>query len=208
MKFWVSVLTVAVAFLGIAYYNLYCSEMKFDGDSAGVLISALGVIVTALVGWQVYNAIEMGSAVKQVNDLKEKLSLQSQKLEAQDKRNLCLIEAFQFRSDVYDEVKRKRLAVRYQVALQAIRQFLRAGTPSYYMPLWNLVSDLSTFLDDIHHAHPRMRKLFNDKADELEELYDDIISEIDKRIDEMGEIKKKIKQAHKARLKIHNLTTQ
>lgn len=30
-------------------------------------------------------------------------------------------------------------------------------------------------------------------------------TKIDKRIDEMGEIKKKIKQAHKTRLKIHNL---
>lgn len=205
MRYWLSALTVAVAILGIAYYNLYCSEMKFNGNSAGVLISALGVIVTALIGWQVYNAIEMGSAVKQVNDLKDKLALQSHKLETQDKRNLCLIEAFQFRSEVYDEVKRKKLVNRYQVALQAIRQFLRAGAPSYYIPLWGLVSDLPIFLEDIRHSHPRLRKIFNDRATDLEDLYDDIIYEIDKRIDEMGEIKKKIKQAHKTRLKIHNL---
>lgn len=206
MKFWLGALTFVTILLGVGYLNLYCSQMKFDSNSAGVVISAFGVLVTTLVGWQVYNAIEMGNAVKQVNKLKEKLSLQSQKLEAQDKRNLCLIEAFQFRSDVYDEVKRKQLVVRYQVALQAIRQFLRAGTPSYYIPLWNLVSDLSTFLDDIRHAHPRMRKLFNDKADEFEKLYDDIISEIDKRLDEMSEIKRKIKKAHQERVKIHNQT--
>lgn len=205
MKYWVGVLTIAVAMLGIAYYNLYCSEMRFDGDSAGVLISALGVIVTALVGWQVYNAIEMGSAVKQVNDLKGKLYIQSQELAAQDKRNLCLIEAFQFRCEVYDIEKRKRLVNRYHVALKAIRQFLRAGTPSYYIPLWGLVSDLPIFLEDIRHARPRLRKIFNDRATDLEELYDDIISEIDKRIDEMGEIKKVIKEAHKTRIKIHSL---
>lgn len=74
MKYWVSVLTFVVIFLGIGYLNLYCCQMKFNDNSAGVIISALGVLVTALIGWQVYNAIEMRGVIDRVNNVKSELN--------------------------------------------------------------------------------------------------------------------------------------
>ncbi len=73
MKYWVSALTFAVVMLGIGYLNLYCCEMEFNSNSAGVIISALGVLVTALVGWQVYNAIEMRGMFEKVENVKKEL---------------------------------------------------------------------------------------------------------------------------------------
>lgn len=73
MKYWVGILTVAVVLLGIGYLNLYCCKMEFDGNSAGIIISALGVLVTALVGWQVYNAIEMRGMFEKVENVKKEL---------------------------------------------------------------------------------------------------------------------------------------
>lgn len=73
MKYWVGILTFAVILLGIGYLNLYCNKMSFDGDSAGVIISALSVLVTALVGWQVFNAIEMRSTIDKVDKIKSEL---------------------------------------------------------------------------------------------------------------------------------------
>ncbi len=74
MKYWIGALTFVVILLGIGYLNLYCRKMEFDGDSAGVIISALGVLVTALVGWQVYNAIEMRGIIDKVNNVKSELN--------------------------------------------------------------------------------------------------------------------------------------
>lgn len=73
MKYWVGTLTFVVVLLGIGYLNLYCNKMSFDGDSAGVIISALGVLVTALIGWQVFNAIEMRGIIDRVNNVKSEL---------------------------------------------------------------------------------------------------------------------------------------
>lgn len=73
MKYWIGALTFVVVLLGIGYLNLYCSEMSFNSNSAGVIISALGVLVTALVGWQVYNAIEMRGMFEKVENVKKEL---------------------------------------------------------------------------------------------------------------------------------------
>lgn len=69
MKAWNIVLSVVVAVLLIGYINLYCNGMTFNNNSAGVLISALAVAVTFLVGWQIVNAIEVNQTLK--NSLKE-----------------------------------------------------------------------------------------------------------------------------------------
>lgn len=73
MKYWVGILTFAVVLLGIGYLNLYCNKMSFNSNSAGVIVSALGVLVTALVGWQVYNAIEMRGMFEKVENVKKEL---------------------------------------------------------------------------------------------------------------------------------------
>ncbi len=73
MKYWIGALTFLVVLLGIGYLNLYCCQMKFDSNSAGIIISALGVLVTALVGWQVYNAIEMRGMFEKVESVKKEL---------------------------------------------------------------------------------------------------------------------------------------
>lgn len=64
MKAWNAVLTILVAVLLMGYMNLYCNEMEIDGNSAGVLISALAVAVTFLIGWQIVNAIEVNQTLK------------------------------------------------------------------------------------------------------------------------------------------------
>ena len=74
MKTWISILTAAVVLLGIGYLNLYCSEMKFNSDSAGVIISALGVLVTALVGWQIYSLIDLKQIRQEHDGLREEVN--------------------------------------------------------------------------------------------------------------------------------------
>lgn len=61
-------LAVIVLLVNHFYYGI-----RFDSDSAGVLISALSVMVTALVGWQVYNAVEMRKMIDGVEKLKQEL---------------------------------------------------------------------------------------------------------------------------------------
>lgn len=81
MKYWVGALTFVVVLLGVGYLNLYCCRMQFDGNSAGIIISALGILVTALVGWQIWQTIvsrdelkEARAATKSINAIEEKVN--------------------------------------------------------------------------------------------------------------------------------------
>lgn len=80
MKTWISILTVSVILLGIAYMNLYCSHMQFDNNSAGVVISSLGVMVTALVGWQIYSLIDIKQIKKEREELSHDIDIKIHKL--------------------------------------------------------------------------------------------------------------------------------
>lgn len=71
MKIWVGILTLAIILLGIGYGNLYCSEMQFDGNSAGVIISAMGVLVTVLVGWQIWQTIDIKDKIDKINNIEQ-----------------------------------------------------------------------------------------------------------------------------------------
>ena len=70
MKKAIIILYILVAGLcGWLGYACYC-DLTFDPDrSAGIIVSALGVMVTLLVGWQIFNAITFKDAINRINEL-------------------------------------------------------------------------------------------------------------------------------------------
>lgn len=70
MKKAIIILYIVVAILGgWLGYACYCN-LYFDADSsAGLLVASLGVMVTLLVGWQIFNAITFKDAINRINEL-------------------------------------------------------------------------------------------------------------------------------------------
>ena len=209
MKTWIGVLTVAVVFLGIGYLNLYCSGMKFDSGSAGVIVSALGVLVTALVGWQIYKSIEINSMLKNISKLEKEFIKSNNALAVQDIRNIELIEAFECKhqADKYDVgTSISHLTIRYYSLLLAVKHFINANMQYDYNPFRDAVNKLSEVLIHIENINPNERSQFNNRMDEYETIYDDIITAIDIRIEELRELKHIIKSNHDRRHRIHNMS--
>lgn len=71
MKNAIIILYIVVAMLaGWLGYACFCN-LQFDSNSsAGILVAALGVMVTLLVGWQVYNAITFKDVIDQIKSLR------------------------------------------------------------------------------------------------------------------------------------------
>lgn len=47
-----------------------CCNLSFNPDSsAGLIVSALGIMVTLLIGWQIYKSIQFDEAIKRTDDL-------------------------------------------------------------------------------------------------------------------------------------------
>lgn len=68
VKVAIIILAVAVVFLTISVCNYYWCHYRFDGNSAGVIISALGILVTFLVGWNIYNFIDFKNKLEKLDE--------------------------------------------------------------------------------------------------------------------------------------------
>lgn len=186
MKTWIGILTAAVVFLGIGYLNLYCSGMKFNDNSAGVVISALGVLVTALVGWQIYNAIEMRSIIREYDKLKNQFNESNKALILQDERNLTLIEAYAKIKEADSEFN--SFSENYKIYLQSLELFLKANVPIKYKPIIDIKYGLKAILRSLKHVDIEERQKFL----QCEKLFDDlnhqILNSLHKRQDDIKEL--------------------
>lgn len=121
MKAWNTGLSIIVAILLIGYINLYCNGMVFNSNSAGVLISALGVAVTILVGWQIVNAIEVNQTLK--NSLKEaesKFEQRAADLEGKIENARLEQEATMFYNFGWDAIKNENIHEKTLMACGAL----------------------------------------------------------------------------------------
>lgn len=69
MKRAIVVLYILVAALGGWVAYICYRNLQFDADnSAGILVSALGILVSVLVGWQIYKYIDIKKEIEQQQD--------------------------------------------------------------------------------------------------------------------------------------------
>lgn len=186
MNTWVKVLTIIVAIETLLIFIYICGEMGFDPNSASVLVSALGVIVTLLVGWQVYNAIESSKIMRRMDTLHSRLSEQSILLETQDQRSRNLIEAFaEERKGNAESV----LTAKYMCYLNSIHLFLMANVPPAYQYLSQVELDLSATLQAIEHTNDKTTlQMFIDQQNVFAEIYNGIMVTIHQRQNEWQDL--------------------
>lgn len=205
MKTWVSVLTAAVVLIGVACVNLYIPFIKFDGDNAGTFISALGVLVTALVGWQIYNAIEMRTVIREHDRLSHQLTQSSNLLADQDRRNIELTEAFHcvHVADLHNIDSITHQTARYIALMRASLHFIRANVPSDYATFASVRNDLTRILERIGQIDTSARSQFNNFRETYDNIYNEIITALNRRISEFSELRQFINETHARRVMLH-----
>lgn len=148
MKTAIKILFTLVAILfGWLGYACYC---KFDfnpNNSSGIIISALGVMVTALVGWQVFNAIEMRNIIKSYDDLKNSLTLQGLKHENKAQSLEWLISAIS--GELYTEEKFESRIHYLTHCLDVVLNFTKSGTQQDCPPFVRSIERIEELLDTI-----------------------------------------------------------
>lgn len=190
---------VTILFVWLSY-ACWC-DLKFGSESsAGSLMTALGIMVTALVGWQVFNAIEMRDAIKTMKDLNTEVTEKISKLKSRDDELKNLIEAY-FLASLFRD-RSHGLGSQYSRCGQAIRYFLLAGVSCDYESLVDLVEQLPNILDELDKQDRIGKEFFSDNHRIYEVLSKEIIEILDKRPKEYESIKAKIIQSRDRRRKI------
>lgn len=70
--------------LAIGVFNLYYQGVPYDSNSAGFILAGFSVLVTALVGWQIYNSISIEYRTKRI----EKRLEQQMQLLSKERTNI------------------------------------------------------------------------------------------------------------------------
>lgn len=81
---WIAIWSVTLGLIILAVLNLYCQGVPYDNNAAGFILAGYGVLVTALIGWQIFELInirQIKSDVKMMLD-KERSDNQTELLRA------------------------------------------------------------------------------------------------------------------------------
>lgn len=65
---------ISLIALGLSVYASFVCDKRIEADWMGVIVGILSLLVTTLIGWNIYNLIDINQTRKQIGQLETKLS--------------------------------------------------------------------------------------------------------------------------------------
>lgn len=190
MKWWLGILTSFVAGLIAVVLSAYLNGVPYSDNMASGLISGLGVMVAALVGWQVFNAIENVKTLQRMEALEAKLDNQIKVSEMQTQEMFDFAEAHRLEQEANRSTD---LAHQYNCHARALLLYLRSNMALSYPPLQHKTSVLNMLISQVNRSESDDSKiLFARQMGELDNLQDEILDEIGKRGKELRSMRREI----------------
>lgn len=207
MKTWVKILTllVAVETCLIAIYS--CSYLTFDSNSPSVLISALGVLVTFVVAWQIWQVIDTKNVIKdlQVSFDKERakyvveMKAQSSKFGEYVFVSACLSDALAVMSETHYIVNntlpsRRRIGYNwaYKVLLKSMEDALRNNVPNKKRHVEMCLDNMKSCLNNAEELKNEYEEycIFDDDLNEKCDIsYNEIINNYSNELEHYQHVK-------------------
>lgn len=157
-------------------------------------------MVTVLVGWQVFNAIENVKTLKRMDRMQSIFTHQRQLLETQDQRGRDLIEAF---AEARKGDAESLLSAKYMCYLNSIYLFISANVPAAYQYLIQVELELSNTLNLLEHSTDRaLQRKFIEHINEYDNIYRRIMTLIHKRQEDLEALHNRITRYRDERRRI------
>lgn len=188
----VCILYVLVLMLSVwVAYICYC-DLQFDANNtAGIIVSVLGAIITLLVGWQVFNAIEVRNIIKTADTIKYRLYQQEQELESKTKSLEWLISALH--GEAYKRKDFKNDTEYFLHCLDVIGCFIKSGAKSDNPPFNRSMEELEMTLKRIIDNKDKTEVLFmGGNKDFVRNWYHEAVHIIDTEANNLDSIKSRL----------------
>lgn len=147
-----------------------------DIDYLGIIVSILALMVTTLIGWQVFNAIEMRSVIREFDKLKSKVSAAEVANKSSIKRINDIHEAHRLLGLSKDI--NKMLSERYINAAKSANLYLQADISPTNSDFVSAISQLERVLELSNVVNKDKVGNFIDMHKELDELYKSIMQHL------------------------------
>lgn len=191
MKWWERFIIYPLC--GLALLLSICTvSWNISADKSGFVVGVFTILVTILVGWQLYSVIGMHEAVRKFDSLQKDFDNSNRLLKLQDQRNITLINAF---AKYYVAEKEKvSIATRYRAFVESLLLFIQSNIPignehvsiarcKIFEALELLEENANTF--DKQHLV--------DINSTMEETYDMLVGAINDRQEELSQFLKEVK---------------
>lgn len=149
MKWWLGILTGIVALMLAVLLAAYFNGVPYSHNTATLLISVLGVIVTALVGWQVFNAVENSKTLRKLDRLENRLRTQ---IDVHEKWNNEIFDMIEAEMAIREADKTTDYATKYFNYAKALALYLRGNVDVSHSFIKTKIPYLSTIC---HGSGPR-----------------------------------------------------
>lgn len=160
MKTWIKILTVIVAIQTLLFGIYWCSDLRFDANSSSVLISALTVLITFVVAWQIWQTMASKEEIRKAEIVGKKYSEIVNKLSIAENAMACIH---------YINLGEKKYAEGYYD--DALRNFAEALVIVNEEPTINYKKELYTALDLFLTDHRNIEISYGTKIKMISGLY-------------------------------------
>lgn len=181
--------------------------LDIRSNDASIPISILGTFVAALLGWQVFNAIENSKTLKKLDRLKKSLETQQQEMDTRSTMLVNRIEAMDMLSFLRNS--ENELNDRYFNGVRSIDLFLDSGIPDNFIYLEETLAELDRVLTSMEQQSPSVAGgIIADTEDELERMVRSIIRKIDETSEYLARVQTRINAFSRRRRRVCELARE
>lgn len=189
-RFGRAVLFAVILSASIVLLLLFFSKFVGVVSDGTLLVSVLGILVTALITWQIFNAVENSKTLSKMEKLDDDLRSKSLLITTLNSQVLDIIEAHNERNiaqgiDYWEN--------KYIHAAKSLKLFLRGNVSSDYEPLNRLLLDMASIIERVNKEATEDEKIvFARSFIQLEKEHENIIDIIHKREDDLRGLRKQV----------------
>lgn len=165
-----------------------------------VTVAILTILITVLIGWQVFNAIEMRNTLNEMRNLSEDLNRRIAILQSQDDECRLLTEAYFLMR--LSEHESSMPHAQYGRLGQSLLFFLKAKVKEDYHSLFTVCARMESVLKEIDKGNDTEKEFLADKYFPHEALSKAIFKELSDNGDRYSLIASKVKNLKIQRLSI------
>lgn len=176
---WAMVFSLAAIIMGVIALATRYPRTDLSLDYMGVIVGILTLLVTALIGWQVFNAIENVKTLRKMEDLEAKLKEQIKLSEMNTQAMFDFAEAHRLEQEARRSTDR---AYQYGCHARALLLYLKSDIDISYPPLQGKIPVLAMIINQIERSQNEDDKiLFARQMTDFDSINEEILDEIGKR---------------------------
>ena len=183
---------VALIFVAIMFVLWCCNVGGFSAVNldtfVGVIVALLAIIVTLVLGWQIFNIFELKNKIDEVNELKKQFKEQQNNIQQLTLKNKH-VTGFTWGKSA---IKEQNWCVAFRYFILSLSASLQLDSPINVEPILGFISEISNnlrphtkyakeYYQEIVDADKEIRSLriFSLIEGKYKESYDKIIAKID-----------------------------